>query len=120
MSSPSSACRLPSREHEVYFLFRQRRAAQGEAEPNRQGGEGVKHDYTPSVNYAGSQHEKMHIGRREAEDHRFAFFGYRAAVAAAKAQGADRRADVEQIIGSHQFSLQDGARQADGLAPRGR
>ena len=56
--------------------------------------------------------KKMHIGRREAEDHRFAFFRYRAAVAAAKAQGADRRADVEQIIGSHQFSLQDGARQA--------
>ena len=26
------------RKHEVYFLFRQRRAAQSEAEPNRQGG----------------------------------------------------------------------------------
>ncbi len=56
--------------------------------------------------------KKMHIGRREAEDQRFAFFRHRAAVAAAKAQGADRGADVEQLIGPHQFSLQDGARQA--------
>ncbi|SSL80915.1 Uncharacterised protein [Klebsiella pneumoniae] len=33
-------------------------------------------------------------------------------MAAAKAQGADRGADVEQVIGPHQFSLQNGGRQA--------
>lgn len=46
------------REHEVYFLFRQRRAAQGKTEANRDYRKRFKHDYTPSINYAGSQHEK--------------------------------------------------------------
>ena len=56
--------------------------------------------------------KKMNIGRREAEDQRVAFLRYRAAMAAAKAQGADGGADVKQIIGSHQFSLQDGGTEA--------
>lgn len=46
------------REHEVYFLFCQRRAAQGKTEANRDYRKRFKHDYTPSINYAGSQHEK--------------------------------------------------------------
>ena len=56
--------------------------------------------------------KKMNIGRREAEDQRVAFLRHRAAMAAAKAQGADGGADVKQIIGSHQFSLQDGGTEA--------
>lgn len=46
------------RKHEVDLLFRQRRAAQGKVEPNRESGERFKHGLSPSVNYAVSQHEK--------------------------------------------------------------
>lgn len=56
--------------------------------------------------------KKMNIPGRKAEGQRVAFLRHRAAMAAAKAQGADGGADVEQIIGSHQFSLQHGGGEA--------